>query len=213
MAERGTARATIRHDTASRHIRKYESTNPVQQWLLGRFHQKVRAWIDELQPARVLDFGCGEGYFWEAMARRGPLPDVVGLDLREEAVEAARARLPNLTFLCQDLFDFDPAGRRFDLVVASETLEHLYEPEPVLARLCSLSDGHLLLTVPHEPFFQLSNLLRGRDLRRLGNHPEHVQRWSRRGFVRFVSPLVTVERVETTFPFILLLGRPRSVNS
>jgi 2-polyprenyl-3-methyl-5-hydroxy-6-metoxy-1,4-benzoquinol methylase len=205
-------KTTIRHDTSLRHVRKYESQNPLQRWLLDRFHRTVRGWLDELRPARVLDFGCGEGYFWEAMAKLGPLPEVVGLDLRADAVEAARARMPGLTFRCQDLFEFDPRGERFDLVVASETLEHLYDPARVLKRLCLLCRGHLLLTVPHEPFFQLSNLLRGRDLWRLGNHPEHVQRWSRRGFVRFVSPLVIVDRVNTSFPFILVLGRPRRVN-
>jgi 2-polyprenyl-3-methyl-5-hydroxy-6-metoxy-1,4-benzoquinol methylase len=206
-------KTTIRHDTTARHVRKYESQNPVQRWLLERFHRKVRAWIDEVRPRRVLDFGCGEAYFWEAMGRLGPLPDVVGIDLREDALDAARARMPGLTFVRQDLFAFDPGEEGFDLVVAIETLEHLYEPGRVLARLCQLSRGHLLLTVPHEPFFQLSNLLRGRDLSRLGNHPEHVQRWTRRGFERFVSPLVRAERVETTFPFTLVLGRPREAAS
>jgi 2-polyprenyl-3-methyl-5-hydroxy-6-metoxy-1,4-benzoquinol methylase len=202
------SRTTIRHDTTVRHVRKYESQNPVQQWLLGRFHRKLRGWIDAVQPRHVLDFGCGEAYFWEAMAELGPLPEVVGIDLREDAVEAARTRMPGLTFLCQDVFEFDPL-HDFDLVMAVETLEHMYEPARVLARLCQLSRGHVLLTVPHEPFFQLSNLLRGRDLGRLGNHPEHVQRWSRRGFERFVSRLVRVERADTTFPFTLVLGRPR----
>jgi 2-polyprenyl-3-methyl-5-hydroxy-6-metoxy-1,4-benzoquinol methylase len=201
-------KSSVRADTTARHIHKYESRNPVQRWLLERFHRHIRAWIDELRPVRVLDFGCGEGYFWEAMARLGPIPDVVGLDVREDALQAARRRLPGLTFLRQDLFDFNPA-ERFDLVVASETLEHLYEPARVLAQLCRLSRGSVLLTVPHEPFFQLSNLLRGRDLRGFGNHPEHVQHWSRRSFVEFVSPMVIADRVETSFPFILLLGRPR----
>ena len=205
-------RTTIRHDTTARHVRKYESQNPVQRWLLGRFHRTVRGWIDDVRPARVLDFGCGEGYFWQAMARLGPLPEVVGLDVRQDAVDAASARVPGATFLCRDLFDLDPAAGRFDLVVASETLEHLYEPAPVLERLCRLSRGHLLLTVPREPFFQLSNLLRGRDVGRLGNHPEHVQRWSRAGFVRFASPLVAVERVDTSFPFTLVLARPRALS-
>ncbi len=140
-------KSTVRADTTARHIDKYESRNPVQRWLLERFHRHIRAWIDELRPVRVLDFGCGEGYFWEAMARLGPIPDVVGLDVREDALQAARRRLPGLTFLRQDLFDFNPA-ERFDLVVASETLEHLYEPARVLAQLCRLSRGSVLLTVP-----------------------------------------------------------------
>lgn len=203
-------RTTIRDDTAFRHTRKYESRNPLHRCILGRFHRRVSDWLRETGAARVLDFGCGEGYFWRALSAHGPLPDVVGLDLRREAIEAARASLPSFTFIEGDLFQFDPAGRAFDLVIASEVLEHLYDPGAHLARLCELASGRVLLTVPHEPFFRLCNLARGRDISRLGDHPEHVQHWSARGFARFASRYLVVERIERVFPFLLLLGRPRS---
>lgn len=209
MAHQPTDATTIRPDSGARHARKYETRNPVQQWLLARFHRRVRAWLDELRPARVFDFGCGEAYFWMAQKQLGPLPEVVGVDLRAEAIAQASERLPELRFEQRDLFSYGPEAGRFDLVIASEVLEHLYDPDRVLAKLCQLSSGSLLLTVPHEPFFRLSNLARGRDILRLGNHPEHVQLWSRRSFARFASRHLEIDRLETSFPFILLLGRPR----
>ena len=67
-------------------------------------------------------------------------------------------------FTSQGYLEEMPFGdEQFDLVVASEVLEHLYEPERFLERLCRLSRGPVLLTVPHEPWFRLCNLLRGRD--------------------------------------------------
>ncbi len=200
---------TINSETTARHLRKYRSHNPLQRALLHRFHQKVHHWLEELQPRRILDFGCGEGLFWDAIGQFGPLPPITGLDLRVDAIEQARQRLPNHRFECIDLFDFDPGDEKFDLVVASETLEHLYQPEQYLQRLAKLSSRWILLSVPHEPFFRLANLLRGRDLARWGNHPEHVQQWSVRSFSQFVSNDLIIERLSTSFPFILLLGRPR----
>lgn len=203
------ARYTFNSETGWRHRRKYQSRNPLQGLVLGRFHRRVYGWIQSLRPRLVLDFGCGEGFFWKALAELGPVPDVVGLDRRDDAIDAARASLPGMTFLNVDLFEFAPEGPRFDLVIASEVLEHLHDPGPHLEKLCALSGAYVLLTVPREPFFQLCNLMRGRDLRRLGNHPEHVQRWSRNGFLRFASRYLDVERFECVFPFTLVLGRPK----
>jgi SAM-dependent methyltransferase len=208
-----TIATTINAETANRHARKYESTNPIQKYLLRRFHLKVRNLLTLVGPRQVLDFGCGEAYFWALQAEFGPLPEVVGLDLRAEAIAVARNRMPGLTFLCEDLFAYDFGDRRFDLVVASETLEHLYDPGRHVRRLCELTEDRLLFTVPHEPFFRLCNFLRGRDVRRWGNHPEHVQRWSRRGFTRFLSRYVEIEAFETSFPFLIALCRRRRQTS
>ena len=92
--------------------------------------------------------------------------------------------------------------------MALEVLEHLFEPAPVLRRLVSLTRGALVLTVPHEPWFQLANLARGRDLIRLGNHPEHVQHWNTRSFTEFVSEYADVVSVRRRFPFIIMTARP-----
>lgn len=203
---------TITDETACRHARKYASRNPVQQWILRRFFRTIQAWLDQIHPTRVLDFGCGEGYFWRSLAALGPLPEVIGIDVRAEAVVIAREQVPCQTFLVEDLFKYDPKGIQFDLAVCSEVLEHLHDPMIHLRRLSEIAP-RVLLTVPNEPYFRLSNLLRGRDLKRWGNHPEHVQQWSVATFRRFVSTHFEIEEVRTVFPFILVLGRSKGVAS
>ena len=143
------------------------------------------------------------------MERGVALGGYVGVDLRAEAIAEARARHPQLAFEAADIFSFPPDGRRYDLVLASQVLEHLPAPGPVLSRLAALCGGKLLLTVPHEPWFRLMNLARGRDIVRLGNHPEHVNHWDPQSFAAFVSAYAEVERCWTSFPFILLEARPR----
>lgn len=144
------------------------------------------------------------------MAERGvTLAGYEGLDLRADALAAARSRWPDHQFACANLFEQAYDHRRYDMVMALEVLEHLFEPDKALQRLVSLCSGTLLLTVPNEPWFQLANLARGRDLIRLGNHPEHINHWNARSFADFVGQYANVRRVSTRFPFIVLEAEPR----
>lgn len=204
------ADTTIRHDTAERHRRKYADRNPLQRLSLGAFHDSLAEAISALDPSSMLDFGCGEAFLLDRLLARGvALKGYVGVDLRAAAVAEARARHPGFAFEARDIFAFPAAGARFDLVLASQVLEHLPDPDRYLARLAEICAGRLLLTVPHEPWFRLMNLVRGRDLARLGNHPEHVNHWNPHSFAAFVDRRAAVERVWTVFPFILLTARPR----
>jgi hypothetical protein len=49
--------------------------------------------------------------------------------------------------------------------------------------------------------FRGCNLVAGRYVRDLGNTPGHLNHWSRRGFVRFVSQVAEVQEVTSPFPW------------
>ena len=132
-----------------------------------------------------------------------------GLDLRPDALTEARRRWRSTRFVEANLFDPAYDNERYHTVMALEVLEHLFEPEKVLKRLVSMADEYVLLTVPNAPWFQLMNLVRGRDLIRLGNHPEHINHWNKDTFSEFVSPYAEVIDVTTRFPFVILLAKPR----
>jgi len=201
---------TIREDTSARHKRKYENSGFVHQIILGRFLDALARELKPFEDARTLDFGCGEAFFWGQMRNRGvTMNQLTGIDLREDALQQAKMSFPQHEFFCRDLLTWTP-GQGFDLVVASQVLEHLPEPAKFLSRLMELTadDGYLLLTVPWEPFFMLSNLARGRDIKRLGNHPEHTNLWGKNGFKSFVAAQAVVEKVISVIPFTLVLARP-----
>ena len=52
-----------------------------------------------------------------------------------------------------------------------------------------------MLSVPYEPYFRIGNVLRGKHLGRLGNHPEHVQHWNLRTFETFLAGSVAEVRI------------------
>lgn len=205
-----TVGGTIRPDTASRHEDKYRNGSRLHRKALDRFFDHVSREIAALECSSILDFGCGEAFFWEEIRRRMTVTaEVVGIDLRSEAIEKAKLSHPDFMFLQQDVLSWEP-DRKFDLVIASQVLEHLIQPGRFLERLCKVSHQHLLLTVPWEPLFRLCNLARGRDLRRLGNHPEHINHWGQRSFERFVCKYECIEKSITCFPFLIIVARPRT---
>ncbi len=65
-------------------------------------------------PCSVLDAGCGAGRVGRELATRGV--EVVGVDLEETMVAAARRRRPDLEWLVADIATLDLA-RTFDVVV------------------------------------------------------------------------------------------------
>lgn len=204
------AATTIRSDTTERHISKYNNPNPIHRLSLGRFYDEVAQKLNDIAPSSVLDFGCGEGYVLDMMAERDvQFSAYEGLDLRADALTEARRRWPSTNFVEANLFDASYDAKRYHTVMALEVLEHLFEPEKVLKRLVSLADEYVFLTVPNEPWFQLMNLIRGRDLIRLGNHPEHINHWNMQTFAEFVEPYAEVVSVTRRFPFVILLAKPR----
>lgn len=99
-------------------------------------------YVDERAPLagkRVLDVGCGGGILAEGMAAAGA--EVTGIDLAEEALEAARAHLQQsgleVEYHCTTAEDM---ARRhpgeFDAVTCMEMLEHVPSPASVV-RACS----------------------------------------------------------------------------
>jgi len=193
--------------TKSSHEHKYTNKNFLHRFFLNRFLDTVFFEIDTLNPNTILDFGCGEGFFLKAMQDRGLSgKKILGVDNRKDAIERAITLIPDYDFRHLDLFQTKPDDFQFDLVIGIEVLEHLNQPETFLKHLTALSSKYVLFTVPFEPWFRIINLLRGRDIFRLGNHPEHFNHWSPASFKNFLEPYIKIEKLYVKFPWIVSVG-------
>jgi SAM-dependent methyltransferase len=111
----------------------------------------VAAIIRERRPRNMLDIGCGTGVQLTLPLARGfPAIEIVGVDADERSLAWARGNAAAAN-LCYATPDELTAERRFDLVVASEVLEHVDEPARFLASLVArvAPGGRLIVTVPN----------------------------------------------------------------
>jgi ArsR family transcriptional regulator len=119
-------------DREDRHALNERLIEPGQSWSLWS-----SALGSLLPPLEVADFGCGTGLMSVALARWAK--DVIGIDQSKSAIEQARARakregVRNVSFVREDLQKLSlPAGKK-GLVVLSQSLHHVEDPEAVLAQ-------------------------------------------------------------------------------
>jgi len=185
---------------------KYRSKNPVVRYLVGRFLRRVSELAATEGPRRVLEVGCGEGIVLAALAARLPGTRFDGLELDETALEQARVRCPGAELVRGDACELPFGDQSFDLVVCLEVLEHLPEPVRALRELRRVARGGCLLSVPHEPFFRVGNLLRGKNVGRLGDPSDHLQHWGAREFAAFCGRELAVRSRTTAFPWLIVYG-------
>jgi len=190
--------------------RKYRNENPVQRALIRRFVAALHELFIEAGPvASVLEVGLGEGFISGYLSEQLPALRFTGVEL--DAADAARARrhFPRIEVHQGSAYELGTLPGGYDLIICAEVLEHLDDPARALDQMARLGPRRLLLSVPHEPFFMLSNLARLKNVARLGNDPEHVNHWSPRSFRRLLAPRCDVLRVTTSYPWILALAAPR----
>ncbi len=100
---------------------------------------------------RVLELGCSEGLITRVMTERGQQVTGVEFDPAAAASAARWAEQIVVTDLEADDAMAPLGNATFDLIIASDVLEHLRNPAPVLARsLHHLApDGRLLVSIPN----------------------------------------------------------------
>lgn len=110
-------------------------------------------------PGRVLDAGCGSGVLCRLLADDGC--QVAGVDLLQARVNWCKQFVPEGEFMLGDLRTCTFPGE-FDVVVASEVLEHVAAADR-LAALANLarhvkSGGSLVVTVPSAWYLRIEPL-------------------------------------------------------
>jgi SAM-dependent methyltransferase len=119
----------------------------------------------QLAPSRrVLDAACGEGYGTALLARVGAR-SATGVDIDERSVHHARARHPGPDFVAADVRELPFGEGSFDLVVCFETIEHVADPDALLAELRRVmaEDALLVVSTPNKHQYLVENEFHERE--------------------------------------------------
>ncbi|HEX8707888.1 MAG TPA: class I SAM-dependent methyltransferase [Pyrinomonadaceae bacterium] len=154
----------------------------VPDFINQRLSEIVGEFAGHRQNGRLLDVGFGAGTLMQAAARAGWTP--TGVEISQRAVEHVGAM--GFDVFCGTLAAARYPDNHFDVVTASEVLEHVGDPREVVAEIARvLRPGGLLWgTTPH---------VRGISGHALGLKwsviapPEHLQLFSLKGLKRMLA--------------------------
>ena len=99
---------------------------------------------------RMLDAGCGDGY-WLARLQEVPGLQLTGVDYNPLRVERAKIVVPNVQVLLGDLTGL-VSSERFDIVLLNQVIEHVSDDVGLLHVVRSLlrPGGEMILGAPNE---------------------------------------------------------------
>lgn len=100
--------------------------------------------------ARVLEIGTGSGYLLAALEEVAPEATLVGIEYDPRLVELAKSKVRRALVVEGNAETFELNGT-FDLVVSSQVIEHLYQPEQMIRRAWEhlAPNGWLIITTPN----------------------------------------------------------------
>ncbi|WP_353743172.1 class I SAM-dependent methyltransferase [Desulfacinum infernum] len=178
---------------------------------MAGFRSALYELITQASPKAIHEVGCGEGYWVIQLHLQGF--DVKGSDFSASVIEMARHNakafgIAKDRFLTCSIYDLDEHRHGADLLLCLDVLEHLLDPEAALRALLRACYKYLIVSVPNEPLWSFLNMVRGKYLRDKGNTPGHIQRWSQKAFIDFVSNHFQVIAVRSPLPWTMLLCQP-----
>lgn len=124
--------------------------------------RRARKIIDGINPQKgekIVDLGCGTGYYLFLLSNLGINLDLTGFDYDKKAICEAVELLyeKKIKFVTGDLHKIPFVDKSFDKAVMSEVLEHVEEDTQVLREIYRIlkPNGILVISVPSidYPFF------------------------------------------------------------
>ena len=118
-------------------------------------NRKVYRWLFKLLKIRFLakgkdflDIGCNVGFACEAARKLGF--SATGIELSNGAIRIAQEIFPKCKFYSETIQEFAKKGKKFDVVLSSEVIEHLNDVKSFIDALTSIVNkrGLLYLTTP-----------------------------------------------------------------
>ena len=128
------------------HWQNIETRKVLNDWTERRA-QEMLALIRglSLSNPRILDFGCGQGWFTERLADLG---EAHGIDLSTEGIEAARLRRPDINYTAGSIYDSPLPTSFFDILISSEVIAHVEDQSRYVERAAQVlrPGGYLIIT-------------------------------------------------------------------
>ena len=130
--------------------------NPLQRYWHTRRFKSISSLIDHVD-GEILDIGCADGTFTQVIFEKTRPEKIIGIDIIGSSIEYTKKRFSGqkkYEFLVADANKLPFVNNRFEAVFCLEALEHIFDPDHVLAEIKRVlkKDGYLIVLVPTDSF-------------------------------------------------------------
>lgn len=110
--------------------------------------------IDEKKDRRLLEVGCGRGFYVNTIGRLFPKLKIWGVDLNNDYLKKADKLDGKVKLIRADVSKLPFEDNYFDKVIASEILEHVEDDSKALREIFRVlrPGGRLIVTVPNKNY-------------------------------------------------------------
>lgn len=108
------------------------------------------------KTTKILEIGCGTSLLGEIFTKE-ECPNITAFDIAKINIEKGKKKFPYINFLIDDAQNPKIKGE-FDLIFASEIIEHLKNPREAMEKWIKLlkKDGYIIISTPNSLFFKES---------------------------------------------------------
>ncbi len=184
---------------------KYLKSNFVIRKLIENFYRQIEKILYGVGVEKILEVGCGPGFSAQYLEGILKSKNFEASEYKKDLAEEAQKRNPEIKIQQESIYELKRENDSFDLVIALEVLEHLDNPIAALKELKRVTAKFCLISVPNEPLWRILNFCRLRYFKNFGNTPGHVQHWSKKQFVQFLSEYFKIRQIAVSLPWIIVL--------
>ena len=156
-----TFRENIKDFYNKKHTREYGTEGVYLSPDPEHYHHKI---LNRLKSNQViLDVGCATGYLGAVAKKSGNR--VYGIEISETAADKATRILDSVIVGNVEEIELPYPVESFDVIICSDIVEHLFDPQGVLVKLRQYlkQDGQLMVAVPNIAHYTVRwMLLRGK---------------------------------------------------
>ena len=118
------------------------TSNAEWEW---KHRQQILQWIMDMNPSSLLDAGCLRGHYLGALRSKGWHGNYMGVDVTPSFLADARDEFPNDQWVQASVYDL--ADHLTEVVLCSELLQHLPDPQKAVERCCAAATEAVIISV------------------------------------------------------------------
>lgn len=189
---------------------KYNSKNYIVRKLVADYTNTFNSLLSEITDVNnILEVGAGEGFWSKDLAIKFPDTKIISSDISNNEYATRKKNLhnfKNVSVIKADATNLKFKDECFDLVICLEVIEHIPNYDKALSEIFRVNKKFGLFSVPNEPIWSLLNLCRGKYFSRMGNTPDHFNRWSKNSFSKLLQNNgYRIRYTKTPLPWTMIL--------